>query len=101
MKELKETKICYPTVETWFICWGNIITQTLNTDKDSEFYNDMISVETEDKEIKAYGSIEPTQCMESPYDIVDYYTVEAEWIAVLLENGINPFPDEETEKLIK
>jgi hypothetical protein len=38
----------------------------------------------------AYGSILPTQCMETKWDKVDYYNSEAEWVAVLLENGINP-----------
>jgi hypothetical protein len=71
MKELKETKLCYPTVETWFICW----------DDDRE-------------QIRAYGSILPSQCMETPYNEVDYYTEESEWAEVLLANGINPFPPE-------
>ena len=41
----------------------------------------------------AYGSIIPTQCMETKWTQVDYYDNEMEWIDVLLDNGINPFPD--------
>ena len=46
----------------------------------------------------AYGSILPTQCMETKWTEVDYYDNEAEWAAILLENGINPFPDPEPEE---
>ena len=62
---LKSTELNYPSVETWFICW-----------------------EWEEEEIKSYGSILPTQCMISAWDEVDYFTNEAEWLEVLLENGI-------------
>ena len=62
---LKSTELNYPSVETWFIGW----------DSDRE-------------EIKAYGSVLPTQCMISAWDEVDYFTNEAEWLEVLLENGI-------------
>ena len=92
---MKETQFCYPTIETWFICWSNIIIQELDTDKNSDTYNEMISVLTEDTEIKAYGSVLPTQCLNTPYDIVDYYTDKAEWLAILLDNGITPFTDTE------
>ena len=68
--ELKNTKICYPAVETWFICWDNTR-----------------------ENVTAYGSILPTQCMETHWVEIDYYLTEAEWAAVLLENGIDPFPD--------
>ena len=71
LKSLKNTKICYPTNETWFICWDNTR-----------------------ENIMAYGSILPTQCMETPWTEVDYYDNEAEWAEVLIENGINPFPPE-------
>lgn len=67
MSNLRESQICYPVVETWFICWDDGRT-----------------------EVKAYGSILPTQCMDTYWNIVDYYLTEAEWLAVLLENGINP-----------
>lgn len=65
--ELKNTKICYPAVETWFICWDNTR-----------------------ENIMAYGSIIPTQCMETHWVEIDYFLTEAEWLEVLLENGINP-----------
>ena len=72
MKELKNTSICYPTNETWFICWDNTRT-----------------------EIKAYGSILPTQCLETPWVEIDYYDNEEQWAEILIENGINPFPPAE------
>ena len=64
---LKSTELDYPSVETWFIGW----------DSDRE-------------EIKTYGSVLPTQCMILPWDKMDYFTNEVEWLEVLLENGINP-----------
>lgn len=70
MTDLKMTKLCYPKVETWFICW-----------------------EDTRSEIKAYGSIEPTQCLETPFVEVDYYIDEAEWAKILIENGVNPYPE--------
>ena len=66
--ELKNTKICYPTNEVWFICWDDNRTN-----------------------ITAYGSILPTQCMDSPWNQVDYYDNEASWLKVLLDNGITPY----------
>ena len=68
---LKSTELDYPSVETWFIGW----------DSDRE-------------EIKTYGSVLPSQCMVSPWDEMDYYTNEAEWLEILLENGINPYPED-------
>ena len=41
-------------------------------------------------EIHTYDSVTPTQTMTSPWDEMDYYIDEAEWLKVLLENGINP-----------
>ena len=67
---LKSTEFDYPSVETWFIGWDN-----------------------DREEIKTYGSVLPTQCMISPWDEMDYYSNEAEWLEVLLENGINPYED--------
>ena len=64
---LKSTKLNYPSVETWFIGWDN-----------------------DREEIKTYDLVLPTQCMIGPWDEMDYYTNEAEWLEVLLENGINP-----------
>ena len=68
---MKETELCHPAVETWFICWEDTRTT-----------------------IQAYGSILPTQCMDTPWNEVDYYTDETEWVVVLMANGINPFPEE-------
>lgn len=68
---MANTKLCYPTVETWFIVWDDTR-----------------------ENILGYGSAEPTQCMETKWIEVDFYENEAEWIDVLLDNGINPFPPE-------
>lgn len=65
---MKETKLCYPTVETWFTSWEDTRTT-----------------------IKSYGSILPTQCMETPYKEVDYYIDETQWLVVLMANGIDPY----------
>ena len=37
----------------------------------------------------AYGSVEPTQQMETGQPILDTYLDESEWLSVLLEKGIN------------
>lgn len=66
-KMLKESKLNYPSVDTWFIGW-----------------------DSNREEIKAYGSVLPTQCMISHWSEIDYYTIESEWLNILLENGINP-----------
>ena len=68
MKELKNTSVCYPTNETSFICWDNTRA-----------------------EIKAYCSILPSQCLETPWVEIDYYDNEEQWAEILIENGINPF----------
>lgn len=67
MENLKETRLNYPDVQTWFIGWNN-----------------------ERTKIETYDSVYPTQTMVSPWDEMDYYTNEAEWLEVLLDNGINP-----------
>jgi len=68
LKKLKNTIVCYPVPKTWFICWDSKRTQ-----------------------IKAYGSILPTQCMETQFVQIDYYDKELDWSKVLLKKGINPF----------
>jgi len=65
--EITEDTLCYPAVTTWFICWDNART-----------------------EIKSYGEIDTDQCMDTAWTEVDMYTDEAAWLAILLENGINP-----------
>lgn len=67
LKNLQNTKICYPANETWFICWDNTR-----------------------ENIMVYGSILPTQCMETHWVEIDYFLTKTEWLEVLLENGINP-----------
>jgi hypothetical protein len=76
LQNLTNTKICYPENELWFIVWNDERTQ-----------------------IMAYGSILPTQCMETPYSQVDYYDNEEAWLQVLLDNGINPFPQDDEENI--
>ena len=63
--------IIYPTQTTYFICY--------NADR---------------VDVMAYGSVEPTQQMETGQPILDTYLDESEWKNVLLEKGINP--NEET-----
>ncbi len=67
MSNLKTSQLDYPPVETWFIGWNSNRTK-----------------------VHAYGSVTPVQTMISPWDEMDYYIDEAEWLKVLLENGINP-----------
>tara|TARA_R110001592_G_scaffold158925_2_gene390108 strand:+ start:542 stop:775 length:234 start_codon:yes stop_codon:yes gene_type:complete len=67
LKNMKSSELCNPSQETWFICWDN-----------------------ERVNIKAYSSVIPTGCLDTFWDEVDYFTNEAEWLEVLLENGINP-----------
>lgn len=45
--------------------------------------------------VTAYGSVEPAQTMNTGQPIMDEYLDEAEWLAVLLEAGIDPYPEEE------
>jgi hypothetical protein len=59
--------IIYPTQTTYFICY--------NTDR---------------VDVMAYGSVEPTQQMETGQPILDTYLDESEWLRVLAERGINP-----------
>ena len=70
-------KLEYPTQETFFICWDDLRT-----------------------EIKVHSSVLPTQCMETKFTEVDYYIDKQQWVDVLLENGINPFPTDEELPLI-
>jgi hypothetical protein len=70
LTNLQNTKICYPANETWFIAWDD--------SRDN---------------VTAYGSILPTQCMETHWIQLDYYDNEIEWAEVLLSNGIDPFPE--------
>jgi hypothetical protein len=58
-------KLNYPDVKTFYICFNN-----------------------ERSEIKSYGSITPQQCLGTTWIEIDYFINEAEWLDVLLENGI-------------
>ena len=67
MKATNGTELCNPPQITWFICWDNARTK-----------------------IKAYARIDPTQCLETYWTEIDYYLDEAEWLKVLIDNGIDP-----------
>jgi len=69
---MENTKLCYPKVKNWFIVWDDTR-----------------------ENISGHGSVESTQCMETKWTEVDFYEDEAQWVDVLLDNGINPFPEEE------
>jgi hypothetical protein len=67
---LRLTEICYPEVKSYYIVWD-----------DSEA-------------IVSYGVLETYQCLETKWDNVDLYTKEIDWINILIDNGINPFPEQ-------
>ena len=46
-------------------------------------------------QITAYGSVEPTQVMKTGQPIMDEYLDEAEWLAILIAAGIDPYPEDE------
>ncbi len=68
------TEFCYPEQLTYYICWDN----------------DRIS-------IQSYGEIAQTQCLYTHWVEIDYYEDETTWLQVLVDNGINPFPEPEDE----
>ena len=67
---LRLTEICYPEVKSYYIVWN---------DSDA---------------IVSYGALETYQCLETKWDNVDLYTKEIDWINILIDNGINPFPEQ-------
>jgi hypothetical protein len=76
MENLKGTGLNKPEIETWFIGWNNNRT-----------------------EIHTYGSVTPTQTMDSPWNEMDFYEDEQIWLEVLNNNNIYPFleSDEQNE----
>ena len=60
-------KLEKPSKDTWFIGW-----------------NDSRS------NIKVYGLVSPNESMFTALKIVDYYTTEKSWLAILTANGIDP-----------
>tara|TARA_Y100001972_G_scaffold112573_1_gene146429 strand:- start:314 stop:523 length:210 start_codon:yes stop_codon:yes gene_type:complete len=66
---LRLTEICYPEVLSYYIVWNN------------------------KKVIVAWGILETYQCLETKWDNVDLYTKEIDWLNILIDNGINPFPE--------
>ena len=71
MKNLKNTNVCYPTDETYYIGWNDDRTTIL-----------------------IYGSILSSQCFETKIEEIDFYTKEIDWVNILIDNGINPFPEQ-------
>lgn len=67
---LRLTEICYPEVKSYYIVWN---------DSDA---------------IVSYGVLETYQCLETKWGNVDLYTKEIDWINILIDNGINPFPEQ-------
>jgi len=66
--------IIYPTQTTYFICY--------NADR---------------VDVMSYGSVEPTQQMETGQPILDTYLDEQQWALVLIERGIEPYAKKEEE----
>jgi hypothetical protein len=67
---MNKNNLCYPNINTWFICWN------------------------EDKiELMSYGLITPEQCMKTPWTEIDFYTIESEWLEVLINNNIDPYEE--------
>ena len=62
------TEICYPKEETWFICFTT----------------------AEKLVVTAYASFTTDECMETPWETIEQYTVQQEWNDRLAEYGINP-----------
>jgi hypothetical protein len=60
-------KLEKPSKDTWFIGW-----------------NDSKS------KIEAYSLVSPAESMFTALKIVDYYTTEKSWLAILTKNGIDP-----------
>ena len=59
-------EICYPTEETWFICFATS--------------NKLV--------VKAYASFNTDECMETPWETIEQYTSQQEWEDRLEEYGI-------------
>lgn len=66
----KRVAISNPDEQTWFIC-----------------YDDTRS------NLMSYGSVLPTQAMETIWEEIDFFTEESTWLTKLSESGIDPNPD--------
>ena len=62
------TNFCYPDETTWYIAF----------EVEARVYP------------KSYNYIETDQCLTTPWEVVDYYTDEVEWLVVLAQYGIEP-----------
>jgi hypothetical protein len=63
---MKKTKLNYPKETTWFVCFDD-----------------------EKKEIKSYGNVTPSQCLETPWKNITFYKKESNWLKVLEKNDID------------
>ena len=59
-------EICYPTQETWFICFAT----------------------AEKLVVEAYVSIDTDECLVTPWETIEEYTSQQEWEDRLAEYGI-------------
>ena len=59
-------EICYPTEETWFICFAT----DLKLD------------------VKAYASFNTDECLDTPWETIELYTSQQNWEDRLAEYGI-------------
>tara|TARA_R100001463_G_scaffold105004_2_gene159535 strand:- start:3079 stop:3324 length:246 start_codon:yes stop_codon:yes gene_type:complete len=63
----------YPNTTKWFVCL------------------------TEESNIISYGEVMPNEIMITGQPIMDVYENEEDWAIYLIDNGINPYPEEEVE----
>jgi hypothetical protein len=45
--------------------------------------------------LTGYGIVKSNQSMESGQPIMDLYLVESEWLNILLDNGVNPYVEDD------
>ena len=65
-------EFCYPQADTWVICFPNA----------QKFMP------------KAWVEVSKTQCLATPWAVIEYYTNPEEWVDRLAEFEIYPLPDE-------
>lgn len=66
---------------------------TINFPTETKWF---ITYPDETKEVvMSYGDVNPDETMSTGQPIMDDYDNEAEWVEVLIQHGINPYPDEE------
>ena len=63
----------YPNKKKWYICYADV------------------------ENIISYGEVMPNEIMITGQPIMDVYENEEDWAIYLINNGINPYPEEEVE----